>query len=317
MRRPVLVRRGRIWSVRLSLLGVPLWKSLRTSSQEQAVLRSNYLQAVATATTFESNHLPTEGQIKMVKSKLSAIVRQWVDEELERQEAIIADSGSHSPEDIEDYADIHSDLVQEAVEDLQGNLLRKVEPLATSLASRFNIPPADFNRLCRELLKGKVELAQEAAARNQGLYPGEPLVGATLGVEAAVVPVPIQASAVRVASTPLICKGDVVRWKGSLMARISPGSVAKALVHLGHYCRWLKTHDYLATDPTDGLLPSARNQRLGKVKKLDFSREQLRAMVDNLVDRRQTPDTLHFEEYFWIVLLCLYGGFRNSEARYL
>lgn len=116
-----------------------------------------------------------------------------------------------------------------------------------------------------------------------------------------------------------INKADVVRWKTSLMGKISPSSVAKKLVHLGHWCRWLRAHDHLPNDPTEGLLPSSRSQKAGKTRKLDFSREQLRQIVDALQVRRTSTErqTRHFEEYYWSVLCCLYGGLRNSEARCL
>ena len=49
----MLVRRGTVWSARLTIAGKQVWKSLQTTDFELAVVRLGWLEASASATQFE------------------------------------------------------------------------------------------------------------------------------------------------------------------------------------------------------------------------------------------------------------------------
>jgi integrase len=297
----------------------------------------------------------------MVKSRFARVIRQWIDEALDAEEAATANG---SPIDEETFTDdrnfIRDIVLPDAKTALRLNRQDTVSALADELIKTHQLAvergSEEYKQLRHELLAGKVDLYAELLRRINGIYRARPASEETL-MSPAVAPEAAPAapsgptvrealrdymhehrhrkSQARIQSdiikffasasltpqsrTSEIIKTDVVRWKTSLMGKISPSSVAKKLVHLGHWCRWLKAHDHLPNDPTEGLLPSSRSQQAGKTKKQDFSREQLRQIVDALQARRTSgqKQPKHFEEYFWSVLCCLYGGLRNSEARCL
>jgi hypothetical protein len=121
----MLVRRGTVWSARLTISGKQVWKSLQTTDFELAVVRLGWLEASASATQFEhksathfdANLLPTEGLIVSVKKNLDAIVGQWAHEQLEVTEQAKSESSGFDASDVDDQKDVYGDLLEEAHED--------------------------------------------------------------------------------------------------------------------------------------------------------------------------------------------------------
>jgi hypothetical protein len=98
------------------------------------------LAAVATATKFEGKHLDKEGLTVSIKAKLNRVVRQWMDEELEKTEEAWAGNGAVDLDDVDDYKDIHYDQLEQAVESLQQNQQWEVKGLADELVSQHSLP---------------------------------------------------------------------------------------------------------------------------------------------------------------------------------
>lgn len=117
-----------------------------------------------------------------IKAKLNRVVRQWMDEELEKTEEAWAGNGAVDLDDVDDYKDIHYDQLEQAVESLQQNQQWEVKGLADELVSQHSLPvekgSSDYGRLCRELLRAKVELLQEEIRRLDGDFQPRPAVAA-------------------------------------------------------------------------------------------------------------------------------------------
>ena len=156
----------------LPLLGgrVEFWKSLRTADRAKAKLK---------AATFESTgrclflHLQHYGA-SMRQEQINALVSQWINSELERTEQALAEGGTNSLDEAEDYKDVYGTLLEEADEARAMNQQWKVKDIALELTTRhgLSIQPGspEFGRLCHELLKGRVELFREEIRRRDGEY---------------------------------------------------------------------------------------------------------------------------------------------------
>ena len=144
------------------------------------MMRSEHLAAVATATKFEGKHLAKEALTVSIKTKLNRVAQQWMNEELEKTEEAWAGNGAIDLDDVDDYKDIHCDQLEEATEALQQNQQWKVKDLADELVSQHSLPvekgSTDYGRLCRELLKAKVELLQEEIRRLNGDFQPRPSI---------------------------------------------------------------------------------------------------------------------------------------------
>lgn len=103
-------------------------------------------------------------------------------------------------------------------------------------------------------------------------------------------------------------------WKAKRLTEVSPTTVARNLRLLGHYCAWLSNEGYLPVDPSAKLGVAVRTQRAAKVRRKDFTPEQMRLVSDALAKRRGTARTKYLEEYFWICQVVLFSGMRSAEA---
>ncbi len=103
-------------------------------------------------------------------------------------------------------------------------------------------------------------------------------------------------------------------WKAKRLTEVSPTTVARNLRLLGHYCAWLSNEGHLPVDPSAKLGVAVRTQRAAKVRRKDFTPEQMRLVSDALVKRRGTARTKYLEEYFWICQVVLFSGMRSAEA---
>jgi hypothetical protein len=171
----MLVRRGKVWSAKLRIAGVQVWKSLQTSDFELAVVRLRWLQASVTATRFEQKIGTHEGLIMTVKQNLDAIVRQWAREQLEVTEQAKAESSGYAPSNVDDQKDVYGDLLEAAHEHLTENHKWSVAGIADELVAKhtlaFDQGSPQYQRLCRDLLRASVDVLAEEMRRVDGTYP--------------------------------------------------------------------------------------------------------------------------------------------------
>lgn len=81
-----------------------------------------------------------------------------------------------------------------------------------------------------------------------------------------------------------------------------------------HYCAWLSNEGHVSVDPAAKMGVAVRAQRAAKVRRKDFTPEQMRLLSDALVKRRQTATTKYLNEYYWICQVVLFSGMRSAEA---
>lgn len=171
----MLVRRGKVWSAKLRIAGTQVWKSLQTSDFELAVVRLRWLQASVTATRFEQKTATHEGLIVTIKQNLDAIVRQWAQEQLEVTEQAKAESSGFDPSDLDDQKDVYGDLLEAAHEHLTESHKWSVAGIADELVAKHDLgldqASPQYQRLCRDLLRARVDVLAEEMRRVDGTYP--------------------------------------------------------------------------------------------------------------------------------------------------
>ena len=155
---------------------VEVWKSLRTTDQEEASYRSLKwkLQAKRLFKTLRQC-----GE-RMTKDQIEILVSNWLEAELDYAEDCRAFAGLLSDDRREENLaglDIMHDI---AYEDLLGNDYRRIEVDADALIKAAGFPPmdhdsADFGRLCRRLLRAKIEYTKIETDRWNGDYQDDHL----------------------------------------------------------------------------------------------------------------------------------------------
>jgi hypothetical protein len=137
---------------------VEVWKTLRTKDQDEATYRSLKwkLQAKRLFKT-----LSQHGK-RMTKEQIEALVSNWLESELDYAADCRALAGPLSDTRIEGNLDGLSLMFEQATEALLGNDYRKIESDADALIQAACFPPmhhdsADFGRLCRRLLRARIE----------------------------------------------------------------------------------------------------------------------------------------------------------------
>jgi site-specific recombinase XerC len=111
----------------------------------------------------------------------------------------------------------------------------------------------------------------------------------------------------KTASVSSITKPLISAWKAKRLTEVSPTTAARNLRLLSHYCAWLSNEGHVSVDPSAKIGGAVRAQRAAKVRRKDFTPEQMRLISDALVKRRQTARTKHLDEYFWICQVVLFS----------
>jgi hypothetical protein len=148
-----------------------VWKSLCTTDKAEAECRSLQWQAQGKR-LFHT--LQRHGD-RMTKHQIDALISRWLEDALDEAEDERAMRGRISEAQREDSQLGLSELFDGAREALAGGDYRTVTREADELLRAAGLPAldhtsADFTRLCRRLLRAKIEYAQTEAARWDGMY---------------------------------------------------------------------------------------------------------------------------------------------------
>jgi hypothetical protein len=150
---------------------IEVWKSLRTVDDEEASCRSLKWEAQAKR-LFRT--LRRYGE-RMTKDQIEILVSNWLEAELDEAEDYRAFAGPLSDDIREGNLDGLSIMLEGASEALLSNDYRKIEADAHALIKAAGFPPmdhnsADFGRLCRRLLRAKIEYTKIETDRWNGDY---------------------------------------------------------------------------------------------------------------------------------------------------
>ncbi len=323
-----------------------VWRSLSTTDRAEAECRSLAWQAQGKR-LFHT--LQRHGD-RMTKHQIEALVSRWLEDALDEDEDERAMQGRITEALREDRHLGLSVLCDGATEALADGDYRTVTREADELLRAAGLPAldhtsADFTRLCRRLLRAKIEYAQTEAARWDGEYKDDHLKGRGRvddQSEAETAPSPPFSEVMEkyLASSPRpprtanpmkaeflrfmeavggdrpiasITRADVVRYKESLQGK-KQGllTMIKHLSGLDALFKWAEVHAYTPkSSPVKGLVPSKRQAKKQALKRQPFTDEELLMVLGSpefLRQRKERP------ERYWLVLLLLFQICRREEA---
>ncbi|NOU10232.1 MAG: hypothetical protein HOO98_09480 [Nitrospira sp.] len=323
-----------------------VWKSLRTGDKAEAECRSLKWQAEGKRLFYT---LQRRGA-HMTKHQIEALVSKWLEDALDEAEDERAVQGRITEALREDRQLGLSELLYGAGEALAEGDYRTVTKEVDEMLQAAGLPAldhtsADFTRLCRRLLRAKVEYAQTEGNRWHGKYRDDHLNGRGYVTEEDkpdVVPSPpfseimekylassprpprtanpMKAEFLRFMETlggdrPIatISRADVVRYKESLQAK-KQGllTLIKHLSGLDALFKWAEVHAYTPTSsPVKGLVPSKRQAKKQALKRQPFTDDELITVLGSpefMGQRTERP------ERYWLVLLLLFQICRREEA---
>ncbi|MBX3325733.1 MAG: site-specific integrase [Nitrospira sp.] len=329
-----------------------VWKSLRTSDRAEAECRSLEWQAQGKR-IFRTLRLHGD---HMTKRQIETLVSRWLDDALDESEdaRAIRPLNGDAIEDLQGGMSYHFDGYQEAL--VSGDY-RGVTKEADELLQAAGLPlldhaSLDFAKLCRRLLRAKIEYLRIEYDRWEGEYRDDHLKGRGRvedKSEVTEVPPSLPFTVVldkylvanpRPARTadPLkaefgrflellggdrpiatITRAECVRYKESLQAnrKLSLITCIKHLSNLNTMLKWASNHDYLPAgfpSPAQGLGPSKRQAKKQAVKRRPFTTEELLTVLGSREFLAQKTDQ---PERYWVVLLLLFQGCRREEAAQL
>lgn len=284
---------------------------------------------------------------RMTKHQIETLVSRWLEEALDESEDIRA-TGPISDDEREAIQGGLSDQFDAADEALLSGNYRKVALEADELLREAGLPSmdhagADFARLCRRLLRAKIEFLRIESDRWDGEYHDDHLKGKGQTLPAKEEPPaslpfttvlekyltanprptrtadPLKAEFARFVGViggdkPIrgIAKADAVRYKESLQERkCSLLTCIKHLSNLDALFKWAEVHGYSGPSPVKGLVPSKRQAKKQSLRRQPFSDEQLLTVLGSsefLKQRTERP------ERYWIILLLLFQICRREEA---
>ena len=310
-----------------------VWRSLSTGDRAEAECRSVAWQAHGKR-LFHT--LQRHGD-RMTKHQIDALISRWLEDALDEAEDERAMQGRISEAQREDSQLGLSELFDGAREALADGDYRTVTKEADELLRVAGLPAldhtsADFTRLCRRLLRAKVEYAQTEADRWDGEYRDEYLRSRSDKPEAvaslpfsdvmekylASSPRPprtansMRAEFLRFMETlggdrPIgsISRADVVRYKERLQAKKqSPLTLIKHLSGLDALFKWAEVYAYTpAASPVKGLVPSKRQAKKQALKPQPFTDDELLLVLSSQEFLRQRMER---SERYWLVLLLLF-----------
>lgn len=327
-----------------------VWRSLGTRDKAEAEYRSLKWHAEGKRLFYT---LQQRGE-HMTKYQIEALVSKWLEDALDEAERAV--QGRITEATREEQALGLSVLLDGATEALAEGDYRPVMKEADELLQAAGLPTldhtsTDFLRLCRCLLRAKIEYAQTETDRWDGKYR-DALNGrghvthyaqaSEALQEAAPVPFsevmekylassprpprtanPMKAEFLRFMETlggdrPIgnISRADVVRYKESLQAK-KQGllTLIKHLSGLDALFKWAEVHAYISTpSPVKGLVPSKRQAKKQALKRQPFTDDELLLVFSSQEFLRQRMER---SERYWLVLLLLFQICRREEAAQL
>lgn len=328
-----------------------VWKSLGTKDRAEADYRALQFEALAQR-LFRT--LTQHGR-RMTKHQIETLVSRWLDEALDEAEDTRAMSGPCTDADLESVHAGLSAAFDGANEALLSNNYRTIANEADELLQAAGLPTldhagADFTRLCRRLLRAKIEFLRIESDRWEGEYKDDhfrgsgstphPVADAPVSLPFTVVldkfllanprPArtadPLRAEYARFIETvggdrPIgsITRADCVAYKESLQAvrKLHLMTCIKHLSNLETLFKWASNHDYLPDglqSPARGLPPSKRQAKKQSVRRRPFTTEELLTVLGSREFLAQKTEEV---EYHWLVLLLLFQGCRREEAAQL
>ncbi|MBX3301595.1 MAG: site-specific integrase [Nitrospira sp.] len=165
----------RIWipkAVRSYFKGkVEVWRSLKTKDKEEARVLAHQFESHAKRLFFT---LRRYGH-SMTPEQIDSLVARWLDTRLELAEEYRAGLRPISENQREGAWLVLHDQMGEAEDDLLSNDFRRIEKEADELLASASLPPldhdsAEYGRLCRRLLRAKLDYAKIEMDRWEGVY---------------------------------------------------------------------------------------------------------------------------------------------------
>lgn len=286
---------------------VEVWKSLQTKDNEEASCRSLKWEAEAKR-LFRT--LRQYGK-RMTKDQIETLVSDWLESELEKSEEWRNSYGPIS-QNVRATAPVFLEgNLDDAKEALATNNFRVVENEADDLLKSAGLPAldhesAEYGRLCRRLLRAKIEYAKIQIDRWNGEYhdnhlsrsvvnnqkpktapqPSKPSPLFSVALEKylagnprpARTAKPLKAEFLRIIQTvggdrPIasITRADGVAYKESLL-QVRKVSVSTCIKHLSNadaFFKWAEVHAYApeGSNPMKGLAPSKRQAKKQSLKR--------------------------------------------------
>ncbi len=333
-----LLRRGQIW------------RSLKTKSRDQATLRSAqftvHFQKLFLKLKRDAAHMtPTE---------IDALIARWMDAQVSTIEDSLAEY-SRTENWFEGADLVWSYQREDLQEKMDACDYRLVTPEVDALLKDASLPPlrhdrVEFKRLCRRLLRAKLELVDIERDRCHGMYPP---AGATALSIAVTSPTPVKDSLLftevakkYLEETPRsrrtapqvvveygkfveaiggdcpignISKTDIRGYKETLLRtrKLALRTTGKHLRTLSGVFTWAEKQGYLPEgkpNPVRGLAPSDAESEKGAQQILPFTDEQLLRVFSSqnfLKQKVERPDR------YWVALLCLFQLCRREEGAQL
>lgn len=152
-----------------------VWRSLKTTDKEEARCRAHQLDSHAKRVFFT---LKRHGHA-MTKDQIESLVTRWLDARLELAEDYRASLRPISDDKRLGAWHVLHDQMEDAARDLLSNNFRRIEQEAEELLKAAGLAPldhdsAEYGRLCRRLLRAKMDYAHTEMARWEGTYRESP-----------------------------------------------------------------------------------------------------------------------------------------------
>lgn len=336
---------------------VEVWRSCRTLNKEEAVCRSLKWKAEAKR-LFRT--LRQRGA-HMNKEQIEALVSNWLEAELDYAEDCRAFAGFLSDDEREDQLEGLSIMFDEAHEALLGNDYRKIEADADALIKAAGFPPmghdsADFGKLCRRLLRARVEYTKIETDRWNGEYhdnhfnrPGtfqssnggrasnqitvrqSPLFSVVMEKYLAANPRPVRtakplkAELLKFIQTiggdrPIgsITKADGVSYKESLqqVRKLSVSTTIKHIYNAEALFKWAEDHAY-SPEGTNPMKGLTPSKRQAKKQALKRRPFTDEELLTIFSSEEFLAQRDDRPERYWLVLLLLFECCRREEAAQL
>jgi integrase len=291
----------------------------------------------------------------MTPEQIESLVNGWLASELDYAEECRITAGPLSDARLEgelDGLDIMAETTREA---LLGNDFRKIEIEANELIKAAGFPPmdresAEYGRLCRRLLRARLEYTRIETERWNGEYHEAPSVTQRIGPSSLKATLKASKTFVEVVALyfkecskakrtdsqmqaefekflkPLgqdisirsITKDLCRQYKESLLHErsLSQTTCVKHLSSLSTLFKWAEAQGFVdeGVNPVRGLIPNKRQAKKTAAKRRPFTDEELLTVFGSQDFKAQRE--IHPERY-WISLICLFGACRREEASQL
>ncbi len=335
---------------------VEVWRSCRTLNKDEATCRS--LKWKAEAKRLFRTLRQHGGHMK--KEQIEALVSNWLEAELDYAEDCRALAGRMSDDERESQLDGLGIMFDEAHEALLGNDYRRIESEADALVKAAGFPPmdhdsADFGRLCRRLLRAKIEYTRIETDRWNGDYlddhfnrsatvsryrtvdgaiassQSSPLFSVVLEKYLASNPRPLRTAKPMKAEfmkfiqtigrdRPIatITKTDGVAYKESLqqVRKVSAATVIKHMYNLEALFKWASDHAY-APEGTNPMKDLAPSKRQARKQSMKRRPFTDEELLSIFGSKEFMAQRAERPERYWLVLLLLFECCRREEAAQL